>query len=58
MTGNTSAVTGYTRVLKKFKSLNSRKITSLLEIKRVIWHVILIIAENKLHAQRKSICIQ
>ena len=40
---------------RKFKGLDSREITSLPEIKKVItWHVISIIAENKPHAHRKT----
>ena len=40
---------------RKFKALNSRKITSLPEIKNwFAWHVISIVAENKWHAQHKT----
>ena len=40
---------------RKFKGLDSRKITSLPEIKKwFTWHIISIIAENKSHAHHKT----
>ena len=61
-TRNTSAIAGYIyRCIntRKFKGLDSREIASLPEIKKwFTWHIISIIAENKLHACHKTICIQ
>ena len=44
---------------RKFKGLDSREITSLPDIERVIYmHVISIIAENKSHARHNTHCIE
>ena len=55
--GNTQAIRVYNNIIiRKFKGLNSREITSLPEIKNVIRTrcVISVIAENKPHAHHKS----
>ena len=55
--GHTQAIRVYNNIIiRKFKGLNSREITSLPEIKNVIRTrcVISVIAENKPHAHHKS----
>ena len=55
--GHTQAIRVYNNIIiRKFKGLNSREITSLPEIKNVIRtrRVISVIAENKPHAHHKS----
>ena len=55
--GHTQAIRVYNNIIiRKFKGLNSREITSLPEIKNVIRArcVISVIAENKPHAHHKS----
>ena len=55
--GHTQAICVYNNIIiRKFKGLNSREITSLPEIKNVIRtpRVISVIAENKPHAHHKT----
>ena len=55
--GHTQAIRVYNNIIiRKFKGLNSREITSLPEIKNVIRtrRVISVIAENKPHAHHKT----